>query len=209
MKILFQGDSITDVGRNRESLAPNDAGVLGSGYVNHIASSLLKQYPARGYEVLNRGMSGNRVVDLYARWKTDAINLSPDMISILIGVNDIWHEFFYQNGVDLKRFDKIYRLLLEFTQESLPDTKLVLCEPFVLPCGLTDERWFTDMNKRRDIVQRIAQDTGSIFVPFQSMFDKALDQAPATYWATDGVHPTPAGHLLMAETWLAHVLHQL
>ncbi|MGL4608919.1 MAG: SGNH/GDSL hydrolase family protein [Trueperaceae bacterium] len=205
MKLLFQGDSITDAGRNREQLHPNEPSGLGAGYANHIASRLLCQHPSEKHLFLNRGISGNRVVDLYARWKVDAVNLEPDVISILIGVNDIWHELFHQNGVDLKRFDTIYRLLLEFTKDKLPKTKLVLCEPFLLPCGLTDERWFEDMKERRAIVKKIAEDTGATFVPFQTMFDNAQHQAPADYWAKDGVHPTPAGHQLMAKTWLKHI----
>ena len=93
MKILFQGDSITDAGRNRDADTANIPSGLGSGYVNLIAAQLLRQHPEDNLQIYNRGISGNRIVDLYARWKVDAINLKPDLISVLIGVNDTWHEF--------------------------------------------------------------------------------------------------------------------
>ncbi len=200
--ILFQGDSITDTGRNREIAEPNRGAALGSGYANLIASRLLQERPQDNLRFFNRGISGNRVTDLYARWKVDGINLQPDLISILIGVNDTWHEFMYGNGVEVDRYTTIYRMLLDYTKQRLPDVQLVLCEPFVLPCGVVTEGWIAEMAERRQVVRQLASDYRAIFVPFQSMFDKALAQAEAAYWAADGVHPTPAGHRLMADTWL-------
>ena len=126
-RILFQGDSITDTNRNKEILEANDPKALGTGYANMIAANLLKDKPKDQLEILNRGISGNRVVDLYARWKAEAINLEHDLISILIGVNDLWHEVERQNGVELDRFKTIYTLLLELTKQRLPNVKLVLC----------------------------------------------------------------------------------
>jgi len=203
--ILFQGDSITDAGRNRELSAPNVGAALGSGYVNLIAAHLLQTRPQDNLHIFNRGISGNRVTDLYARWKVDGINLQPDLISILIGVNDTWHEFMYGNGVEVDRYTTVYRLLLEYTKQRLPNVQLVLCEPFVLPCGVVTEGWIAEMAERRQVVRQLAAESGAIFVPFQSMFDAALAQAEPAYWAADGVHPTPAGHRLMTDTWLAAV----
>ncbi len=211
MNILFQGDSITDASRNRDIALANQPAALGSGYPNLIAANLLRNNPAANLSFLNRGISGNRIVDLYARWKSDALNLNPDLISILIGVNDLWHESKHQNGVDLKRFETMYRLLLEFTREQLASTKLVICEPFLLPCGVADESWFEDMVERRAIVKKLAHEFSASFVPFHTKFDAALELAPAAFWAEDGVHPSPAGHQLMADAWLevaAHLVQQ-
>lgn len=198
-RLLFQGDSITDCGRRRETDAADpDRPELGSGYVARIAAE------STGWEVLNRGISGNRVVDLYARWKVDALHLQPDVISILVGVNDTGHEFGRRNGVEVARYAVIYRLLLEWTRSVLPGVKLVLCEPFVLPCGRVGPGWREDIDGRRVVVRNLAREFGASFVPFQEAFDDALAQQTAEYWAPDGVHPTPAGHDLMAGCWRRH-----
>lgn len=200
MRILFQGDSITDCGREREEGGSGDP--LGRGYPALIAKAL---DAAGQHEVLNRGISGNRVVDLYARWKVDALRLRPDFISILIGVNDTWHEMKSGNGVEVGRYAQIYRLLLEWTREVLPEVKLVLCEPFILSCGTVTSEWFPEMEKRREVVRELVHDFDTHWVPFQTEFDQALSRHPAEYWAADGVHPTPNGHELMAACWLRHV----
>ena len=200
--ILFQGDSITDCGRDRSAEAnPNHNTALGPGYVGKIGGALLAEYPGRNLQIFNRGIGGNRVVDLYARWKFDAVNLSPDLISILIGVNDTWHEFGSQNGVELDRYEQVYRMLLEYTRARLPEVQFVLCEPFVLLTGVVTPEWQVEIAARREIVVRLAQEFGAVFVPFQKMFDEALQDAPAEYWTSDGVHPTPAGHTRMAAFW--------
>ena len=198
-RILFQGDSITDCDRRRDTDAAEvRRPELGRGYVAIIASKL------QGWEALNRGISGNRVVDLYARWKPDALHLKPDAISILIGVNDTWHEFRSRNGVEVPRYNVIYRMLLEWTRTVLPEVKLILCEPFVLPCGVVGPGWREEIDERRRVVKSLAEEFGTAFVPFQEAFDHALAGHPAEYWAADGVHPTPAGHDLMAACWLQH-----
>lgn len=204
-KLLFQGDSITDTGRNREMVQPNLGSALGTGYCHLIAAQLLADRPNDGLQIYNRGISGNRVVDLYARWRVDAINLQPDVISILIGVNDTWHGFMYDNGVEVERYATIYRMLLEYTRQQLPKVQLVLCEPFVLPCGVVTPAWISEMDQRRTIVREVADAFDAVFVPFQSVLRDALRQAPAEYWAADGVHPTPAGHRLLADCWLQYV----
>ncbi len=205
--ILFQGDSITDAGRAREIAEPNSAAALGSGYCNLLASRLLFEHPADNFRIYNRGISGNRVVDLYARWKVDAINLAPDLISILIGVNDTWHEFGSQNGVEVDRYEVVYRLLLQYTRQRLPNVQLVLCEPFVLRCGVVTKKWVVEIQQRREIVRNLAQEWECIFVPFQSALDEQLTSAPPAYWAADGVHPTPAGHHVLAECWYQSVCY--
>lgn len=183
----------------------NNMGGLGCGYAARIGGDLLAHYPASGLRIYNRGIGGHRVVDLYARWKCDGINLKPDLISILIGVNDTWHEFGSSNGVELDRFEQVYRMLLELTKARLPKTRVVLCEPFVLKCGVVTPEWEEDICGRREIVGRLAEEFGAVRVPYQAMFDEALKEAPAEYWAEDGVHPSPAGHARMAQYWRSHV----
>ncbi|MBQ7206879.1 MAG: SGNH/GDSL hydrolase family protein [Lentisphaeria bacterium] len=199
--IVFQGDSITDVGRSRDEATPANQG-MGSGYPFLVSSYLRCHEPKRDWQIFNRGISGNRVVDLYARWKIDALNLKPDILSILIGVNDTWHEFARGNGVEVPRYEKIYRMLLEWTFEVLPDVRLVLLEPYVQRSEIVLDSWVKEMDQRRAIVKALAKEFGAIFIPTQSLLDAALKKAPSKYWLHDGVHPTSAGHQLIAEAWI-------
>jgi len=201
LTVLFQGDSITDCDRNRDGCAPNELSGLGTGYAMMAGTGILADHPGRNPQIINRGISGNRVVDLYARWKPDAIHLRPDLISILIGVNDTWHEFGSGNGVEIDRFRSIYWMLVEWTRRVLPDTQLALCEPFVLPCGVVGEGWRDEIDQRREVVAELASGFHCLHVPFQTMFDEALGEAAPGYWAPDGVHPSPAGHARMASLW--------
>jgi lysophospholipase L1-like esterase len=205
MKILFQGDSITDCGRNRE----NDG--LGLGYANLVSGTLMAAEPYR-YKCHNRGISGNRVVDLYARIKIDMINLKPDYMSILIGVNDVWHEVDKQNGVDAEKYEMVYGLLIEELKRALPQLKIMILEPFVLKGTATvsteekPERWeyfSREVPLRAAAAKRIAEKYDLLFVPLQEMFTAAEATAPAPgYWLRDGVHPTIAGHELIKQAWL-------
>lgn len=201
--VLFQGDSITDCGRSREANAVN-AG-LGGGYVGFIAARQLAARPADTLTFLNRGISGNRIVDLYARIKADTINLKPQVLSVLIGVNDTWHEFGSQNGVAVPKYERVYGAFLSEVREALPKVRLVLCEPFVLTCGVVTEAWVAEMDQRRAVVRKLARTFKAVFVPFQAMFDAAVKEAPPAYWAGDGVHPSLAGHDRMAQAWLKAV----
>ena len=198
--ILFQGDSVTDCGRARENIF--NAG-LGSGYPTLIAARILADHLGEGYQIYNRGISGNRVVDLYARWKCDAIVLNPDIISILNGVNDTWHEYSHQNGVEVDRYAQFYRMLIDWSLEKLPGVKLVLCEPFVLNFGAVADSWIEEMAQRGKVVRSLAKEYKQTFVPFQSVLDKAVVRGgdPALL-LQDGVHPTLTGHQLLADAWL-------
>jgi len=206
--ILFQGDSITDCGRLRDAEDKvNHHGALGSGYAMIAAASMLGEMPAAGLRCYNRGISGNRVVDLSARARKDIIDLKPNVLSILIGVNDTWQgiDFGGKNGVTVPKYEQVYREMLEDVREHLPEVKLVLCEPFILRCGAVTKRWFDEMDQRRQVVVGLARKFNAVLVPFQSMFDEAVESAPPAYWAEDGVHPSAVGHHLMAQTWLDHV----
>lgn len=201
MKILFQGDSITDVGRN------SNAGSLisiGQGYALLIDAELSVKYPGK-FEFMNYGISGNRVVDVYARIKRDCWNPEPDVISVLLGVNDIWHEVEGHNGVETNRFYNVYKMLVQDTMEKLPGVKMILMEPFVLPGAATEENlaaFQTGVAERGEAVRTIAGETKQFFLPLQNIFDEAVKVCPASYWLGDGVHPTPAGHKLIADAWL-------
>ena len=201
--ILMQGDSITDAGRNRTMEAlPGNNHALGNGYANLTAAALLAKYPEKDLQIYNRGISGNRVVDLYARWKVDTLNLQPDILSILIGVNDVWHERSHANGVEADRFEQIYDLLLEWTFKALPQVNVVLLEPFTMLCGEVDETFAADTAVRAAITRKLAAKYNTEFLPTQQILDEACKRAEPAYWAKDGVHPTPAGHALITEALL-------
>jgi lysophospholipase L1-like esterase len=204
--VLFQGDSITDAGRDRRRQQnANDARALGSGYALLAASRLLADRPAAGLKIYNRGISGNKVFQLADRWDDDCLALKPDVLSILIGVNDLWHKLNGQYDGTIEIYERDYRALLERTRKALPQVKLVICEPFVLRCGAVNEKWFPDFDGYRAAAKRVATDVRAVFVPFQSMFDEAVQEAPPAYWAADGVHPTVAGAQRMADAWLKTV----
>ena len=198
-RILFQGDSITDAGRYRE-----DPSNLGQGYPNFVAGRLGLQNPGR-YDFYNRGISGSRIVDLYARIKSDILNLHPDYMSILIGVNDVWHEKDWKNGVSSSKFKKIYSMLLEEVKEELPDIKMMLLEPFVLSGPATESSisWFREeVGLRAIAVKELAAEYNMLFVPLQEDLDKLVELAPATYWLGDGVHPTVYFHQYLTDKWI-------
>ncbi|MCU0918381.1 MAG: SGNH/GDSL hydrolase family protein [Planctomycetes bacterium] len=200
--VLFQGDSITDAGRdrNRENNA-NEARALGTGYAFLAASRLLSARPEAGLKIYNRGISGNKVFQLAERWDKDCLGLKPGLVSILIGVNDIWHTLNGKYEGTVEVYERDYRTLLTRTQKELPGVRLVVCEPFVLRCGAVTDKWFPEFDGYRAAARRVATDFQATFVPFQAMFDQAVRSAPPKYWAADGVHPTIAGAALMAQTW--------
>jgi len=198
-RILFQGDSITDGNRGRNA-DPNH--ILGHGYQFIIAAKYGALYADRNLTFQNKGISGNKVTDLEKRWKTDTLDLKPDVLSILIGVND--------TGANLPfdQYEQIYDTLLSDVKAANPDVKLVLCEPFTLAVGGVKGKWETwsaNIKTRREIVAKLAQKHHAALVCFQKAFDDACQKAPAEHWIWDGVHPTYAGHQLMADEWVRAV----
>ena len=166
------------------------------------ASQLLVSRPADKLRCFNRGISGNKVYQLAERWQVDCLDIKPNVLSILIGVNDIWHKLNGKYDGTVQVYENDYHVLLKRTKESLPDVKLVVCEPFVLKCGAVDDKWFPEFDDYREAAKRVAASANAVFVPFQEMFDRAVEFAPPEYWAKDGVHPTNFGAALMAHAWL-------
>ncbi len=207
--LLFQGDSITDCSRAREDMEDIRHTPLGNGYAALLAAEIYGDQPEKDWRIFNRGISGNRVVDLYARWKKDALVLKPDVLSILIGVNDTWHEYNNQNGVEVPRYDEFLRRLLSWSLETLPELKIVLLEPFVLPFGAVGPEWPAEIAQRGEVVRQAAADFGAVFVPLQNEFTKAAEKYGMEYWLRDGVHPTYAGHRLIAKQWMKAAGHLL
>lgn len=205
--ILFQGDSITDCGRDRSSTDANTAGALGTGYALFAAAASLAARPDRALKFFNRGISGNKVPDLMQRWRTDTIDLQPDVLSILIGVNDFWHKLDHGYTGTVADYEEQYLTLLDETRRALPKVYLIIFEPFVLRCGAVTARWFPEFDQRRAVAARVAAHANATFVPLQAIFDRKVRSSPPEYWAADGVHPTPAGHALIANEWrrVAHV----
>jgi len=199
--VLFQGDSITDSGRDRTVADPNSARALGSGYPLLVASAALAAYPDRGLRFYNRGISGNKVPDLQARWADDVLALKPDVLSILIGVNDFWHTLSHGYTGTVQDYETQFTALLDETTRALPNARLVILEPFVLRCGAVDDRWFPEFDQRRAAAARVAQHARATFIGLQKTFDDLSRRATPAYWAADGVHPTPAGHAVIAEHW--------
>lgn len=201
--ILFQGDSITDSGRDKGKQLPNHAGSFGTGYAHIAASWLLEEMAEDQLTIYNRGISGNKVYQLADRWGPDCLELKPNVLSILIGVNDYWHMRNGKYDGTPEIYENDYRKLLNRTKEALPDLRLVVCQPFILTeTSAVDESWVEPFRPYQEIAAKIAKEFNAVWVPFQEAFDKATQIAPATYWTGDGVHPSMAGAQLMAETWL-------
>ncbi len=201
--ILFQGDSITDAGREKKNELANNAQSFGQGYAFLAASDLLNALPEKNLTIYNRGISGNKVYQLAERWEKDCLDLEPEILSILIGVNDYWHKRKGKYDGTVEVYENDYRELLKLTKEKLPNVKLVICEPFyVLNTSAVDETWIEPMKEYQAAAKRIATEFNALWVPFQQVFDEAIKHAPATYWTGDGVHPAMPGAQLMAQAWL-------
>jgi lysophospholipase L1-like esterase len=197
-RILFQGDSITDMARGRGT-DPNH--VLGHSYVFLLAAKYGAAFPELEIDFVNRGVGGSTVLDLEKRWQKDTIDLKPDLLSILIGVND-------NKVMPVEQYEKVYDKLIADAKAANPNLKLVLGEPFGLPVGLrkeTWEAWNDGLTKRREVVAKLAKAHGAALVKYQRAFDEAAKRAPAEYWIWDGDHPTYRGHQVMSDEWVRTV----
>lgn len=200
IRVLFQGDSITDAGRDRSK--PDS---LGSGYPKFVTGAMYLDHPGE-YEFINRGISGNRIVDVYARIKADIINLKPDVMSLLIGVNDVWHEFSRQNGVDAEKFEKIYGMLIDEVRAALPELKIMILGPYVLPGPAPEafgyEEFRAEVLLRAAAAKRIAEKYGFPYVDLQARLDEAAARGPVEELSQDGVHPVAGGIELIKRAWI-------
>jgi len=176
--VVLQGDSVTDSERGLTHTEPNK--YMGLGYASLVCARLLSTYPEADVQVYNRGVGGDRIVNLYARWKQDALNLNPDLLSILIGVNDTWHEFDCQNGVELPRYERIYRELIEWTRTALPQTQIMLIEPFAAVSEFFREEMAPELEERRKIVEKLSKEYKTLHVSDQ-WFRQAKKEADA-WW---------------------------
>ena len=202
--IVFQGDSITDGGRQRTGMDYNH--IMGQDYAYILAAQIGSDSPGRELNFINRGVSGDGIADLAARWQTDTLDLHPALLSILIGVNDTLSARKLPESAE--QFEALYDRLLVQTIQALPSTRIVLGEPFVLPVGKHKATWETDraeMRKRQEVVARLAAKYQLPLIHYQRAFDEACKRAPAEHWSWDGIHPTYAGHALMAKEWLQTV----
>ena len=200
MRILFQGDSVTDCDRRRD-----DEKNMGGGYPLLVKSELGFDFPGK-YEFYNKGIGGNRVVDVYARIKNDILYLKLDVMSILVGVNDVWHQLHpIPNGIAADKYFKIYCMLIEEVKQALPDIKIMIMEPFALNCQSRKDDWdyfSKEVPKRAQMAKKVAEKYGLMYIELQSKFDEAVKMCPSEYWLADGVHPTPMGHELIKRQWI-------
>lgn len=199
-RILFQGDSITDAGRDRDN--PHH---LGNGYAMLAASWFQALYPERNVRFTNRGISGDRTKDLVERWREDCLLLRPTWVSLLVGINDTWRRYDRNDATSTETYEEFYRTLLMRTMEELPGAHLILCEPFVLPTPPDRLGWRVDLDPKIAVVHRLAKEYDAVLVPFDGIFAQAASRREPSFWAADGVHPTAAGHALMAQSWLKAV----
>ena len=197
--VLFQGDSITDAGRSRR-----DDADLGDGYVARAAEQLAAIFPDGDIRVLNRGVSGDRAKDLRDRWDADCIALAPTWVSIMIGVNDTWRHYDSGDPTASEAFEEAYRDILTRTREQL-GARIVIVEPFLLPHPPDRLAWREDLDPKIHVARALAREFADLYVPMDGIFAQAALQEPPVYWAEDGVHPTAAGHALIARAWLQTV----
>jgi lysophospholipase L1-like esterase len=204
-RVLFQGDSITDMKWGRNQSDRNH--YLGHSYVYLIAARLGVDMPEVQLDIYNRGMSGHKVADLRVRWQKDAIDMKPDLLSILIGVNDVGRNL---NGVDVTQWEADYRFLLDASRRANPELRLVLLDPFVLASGrLSDtdafKKWRDQVERLLPIVKQLATDYDAVHIRTQDVFDSAARTVSPDHWIWDGVHPLPQGHELIARAWVEGV----
>ncbi|MGY0402010.1 SGNH/GDSL hydrolase family protein [Carnobacterium jeotgali] len=202
-RILFIGDSVTDGDRDRTTGAD-----LGQSYPLIIAKNLTKHYPELELTFFNRGIGGDKLSDMAARWREDCLVLKPTIVSILIGINDTWHTVGQEQFgriEELQRFEQQYRLLLESLQRELK-CQIILMEPFVLPYPKDREAWRHDLNPRIEVVRKLANEFQADLIPLDGILNTiGIKKTYAYLTGEDGVHPTPAGHRTIANAWLKAV----
>jgi lysophospholipase L1-like esterase len=197
--IVFIGDSITDADRNSIAYKP-----FGFGYVNYIANYLLGKYADVNLNILNTGISGNTIRDLKSRWQADCLDHNPDILSIMIGVNDVWHQFAADDelpfAVPLDEFKRTYEELLVKVKAKC-NSQIVICEPFMF-CDDLNNPMFALLRKYIEVVDRIAADFNACLVPLQKAINERIKEVPPQNWSSDLVHPEVWAHAWIAQQWL-------
>lgn len=210
LRFLFQGDSITDGNRGRND-DPNH--IMGHGYAFSVASRIGADFPTDEFAFFNRGISGNTVSDLEQRWTQDTLDLKPDVLSLLVGINDVGSSIeHWSEPKSVDEFETTYRKLLTACKQQNPDILFVLGIPFVFPVGKRKESWMTWKNEtdaRAKVVENIGKDFDAVIIDYPQVFQKAAEHAPIDYWIWDGIHPTVFGHELMAREWIKKTSQQL
>ena len=195
MKILFQGDSITDAGRDYANIHD-----LGHGYPFYTAKALTEAFPETDFEFIDLGISGNRAENLRDRWTTDAIEIQPDVISILIGINDTWHRAANRDWMPHEYFEECYRGILERIKKET-NAKIIILEQFLL--SVPDKEFFhVDLDPKIQITRKLAREYADVFVPLDGLFAAASVGTAPTEFAADGVHPTAQGAEFIAGHYL-------
>ncbi|MBN1247012.1 MAG: SGNH/GDSL hydrolase family protein [Anaerolineae bacterium] len=194
--VLFQGDSITDAGRSRQD--DND---LGRGYPAMVAAWFSALYPEKRVRFINRGISGNRAKDLRERWQRDCLDLHPTLVSILIGINDTWRRYDSGDPTPVEHYEAAYRAVLEVTRDTL-QAQIMILEPFSLPIPEDRAAWRADLDPKIAVTRMLAREFGATLVPLDGLFAAAAAQREMGFWLPDGVHPSAAGHALIAQAWL-------
>jgi lysophospholipase L1-like esterase len=196
--ILFQGDSIPNADRSAGSTDANNADCMGYGFALFIAMKQLYANPNQGLQFYNRSFGGDTVPLLQARWQTDTIDIKPDLLSILVGINDFAND--YQDPNVATIYEQNYTALINSTLQALPNVKLVIMEPYIIA-----DAPVPGFQAIRDAAAQVAQQANAIFVPLQDMLNQHISQQTATYWVKDQAHPTIAGHAAIAYQWLQYV----
>lgn len=196
--VLFQGDSITDAGRDAAGEG------MGIGYAFLASAWFSALHPEKHVRFLNRGISGHRAKELEERWQRDCIDVKPDWVSIMIGINDTWRRFDSNDPTSTEAYEKSYRHILATTRDRL-GARFILIEPFVLPYPDDRKAWRADLDPRIEVVHKLAREFDAILVPLDKLFAEAIVRREPAYWAGDGVHPSFAGHAFIAQAWLKAV----
>lgn len=195
--ILFQGDSITDAYRLRTELDPNSQRGLGVGFAFMVAAHFLEKFPEKNFKFYNRGQGGNKITDLERRWQKDTIELKPDILTIVIGINDYFYH--QKNGGTAEEYAETFRRVLQTTKNEMPNTQIIIGEPFVLAPDFVKP----EFKSYQQYAKEIAAEFDAVFIPYQEIFDRALKISSKEYWARDNIHPNLAGASLMSKNWIS------
>lgn len=205
-RILFQGDSLTDGNRCKlKEQAWDGNHQMGHSYAYIVNGILGSRYPEKNLEFVNRGVSGNRIVDIYARMEPDIIELKPDVLSIMVGINDIPSDWNGVRGTSPEKYEMIYRQLLKETKAALPKVHLILCEPVIFPvCKQSRDYALCEQAvcSFGQVVRRLAEEFSAELLLLQEEFENRYQMREPEYWSWDGIHPTENGHGVIAVKWM-------